>query len=192
MINCALLTKDNLTKRKWTRDPKYQFCHHNETINHLFFTCSVAKVVWGVIARIIGATNIPTSISQCWEWCEFWIPESSKFHMWGISAICWAIWKARNRVCFDRKLIKNPIEIICHAGALMRFWIGLYAQVDRMMHVNGVNTMLKVASDLLLPQRPLEDQCKCLKQDDSHDGEDQNHWTKCSCVNEVPEMVFCS
>ena len=151
MINCALLTKDNLTKRKWTGDPKYQFCHHNETINHLFFTCSVAKVVWGVIARIIGATNIPTSISQCWEWCEFWIPEGSKFHMWGISAICWAIWKARNRVCFDRKLIKNPIEIICHAGALMRFWIGLYAQVDRMMHVNGVNTMLKVASDLLLP-----------------------------------------
>jgi len=71
--------------------------------------------------------------------------------MWGISAICWAIWTARNRACFDRKLIKNPIEIICHAGALMRFWIGLYAQVDRMMHVNGVNTMLKVASDLLLP-----------------------------------------
>ena len=81
MINCALLTKDNLTKRKWTGDPKYQFCHHNETINHLFFTCSVAKVVWGVIARIIGATNIPTSISQCWEWCEFWIPEGSKFHV---------------------------------------------------------------------------------------------------------------
>ena len=94
--------------------------------------------------------------------------------MWGISAICWAIWTARNRACFDRKLIKNPIEIICHAGALMRFWTGLYAEVDRRMLINGVNTMLKVASNILLPQNPAEDQYKRLKQDDRPDGGNQN------------------
>jgi hypothetical protein len=117
MTNDAILTKDNRIRRKWVGDPKCHFCDQTETVDHLFFTCHIAKVIWGVIAIILGATNIPTSISQCWEWCKLWLPLGKKFHVWGVSAVCWAIWKARNRACFDG----NPIEIICHAAALMRF-----------------------------------------------------------------------
>ena len=56
----------------------------------------------------------------------------------------------------------------------MRFWTGLYAEVDRRMLINGVNAMLKVASNILLPQNTDEDQYKCLKQDDRPDGGNQN------------------
>ena len=62
----------------------------------------------------------------------------------------------------------------CHAGALMHFWTGLYAEVDRKLLINGVNTMLKVASDLLLSQRQHKEQCKRLKQDGGQDEEDQH------------------
>jgi len=169
MTNDALLTKDNMIRRKWSGNPKCYFCDHDETINHLFFTCSIAKVVWGVIAKLLGANNIPTSLEQCWEWCEHWLPAGGKFHLWGISALCWAIWKARNRACFERKFIKNPIEILCHAGALMQYWAGLYTEVERKMLINGVNTMLKVATDLLLQKKSSGDKNKCLKYDDHRD-----------------------
>ena len=62
MTNDALLTKDNMIRRKWSGNPKCYFCDHDETINHLFFTCSTAKVVWGVIAKLLGANNILTSL----------------------------------------------------------------------------------------------------------------------------------
>jgi hypothetical protein len=39
----------------------------------------------------------------------------------GIATICWAIWKMRNKVCFDGKKIKNPIKIICYACACIKF-----------------------------------------------------------------------
>ena len=71
----------------------------------------------------------------------------------GGCAICWAIWKARNRACFDKKLIKNPTEIICHAGALMKFWAGLFAEVDREMLEEGVNAMMKIAMNILTSKR---------------------------------------
>ena len=51
---------------------------------------------------------------------------------------------------FPRKIIKSSIEILCHAGALMRFWAGLYAKVDKEMLVNGVNTMLRVVARFIL------------------------------------------
>lgn len=40
MMNNAILTKDNLLKRKWTRDPSCYFCENDENISHLFFQCS--------------------------------------------------------------------------------------------------------------------------------------------------------
>lgn len=67
----------------------------------------------------------------------------------GVSAIYWAIWKARNNPCFNKKLIKNPLEIICHAGALMNFWVGLYPELDREAIEDGVNLMLKVALEIM-------------------------------------------
>jgi len=37
MTNEAILTKDNLLKRKWKGDPSCSFCENDENISHLFF-----------------------------------------------------------------------------------------------------------------------------------------------------------
>jgi hypothetical protein len=74
MSNDALLTKDNLKKRKWQGDPSCVFCDCEETISHLFFQCPVAKVIWVVVAKYFGASNIPMNLQQCWLWCEKWLP----------------------------------------------------------------------------------------------------------------------
>lgn len=41
------------------------------------------------------------------------MPFGEKFHAIGIAAIYWAIWKTRNGVCFEGKVITSPITIIC-------------------------------------------------------------------------------
>jgi hypothetical protein len=40
-------------------------------------------------------------------------------HIVLIVAIYWAIWKAINKMCFEKILIKCPNEIICHACTLI-------------------------------------------------------------------------
>ena len=60
--NEAILTKDNMIKRKWNGDPSCYFCSASENMDHLFFLCPVAKVVWGVIAIVLGASNAPLRI----------------------------------------------------------------------------------------------------------------------------------
>ena len=100
-------------------------------IDHLFFTCPIAKVIWAVTAKGIGELimylhpwlNVGSGVTNGYL-------QERSFICGEVSAICWAIWKARNKACFNVKKLKNPIEIMCHACALMRFWIGLYAEVD--------------------------------------------------------------
>lgn len=49
-----------------------------------------------------------------------------------------------NRACFDKEMLKSPLEILCHASPLMIFWAGLYNEMDRDQLVEGANLMLKV------------------------------------------------
>jgi hypothetical protein len=144
------------------------FCKNNETINHLFFSYSVARVVWACVAKCLGANDIPNDIKHCWLWLDMWLPQGKKVYAWGVAAICWAIWKARNKACFDKKLIKSPVDIICHAGALMKFWTRLFAEMDRATLEEGIDTMVKIAVGLLTSKRSRPSQTS----DDQMTGDD--------------------
>lgn len=49
-------------------------------------------------------------------------------------------------------MINSPLEIICHACALMIYWAGLYPEMDHDQLVEGANLMLKVAKEVLAVQ----------------------------------------
>jgi hypothetical protein len=152
LSNGAVLTKDNMLRRNWHGSSDCYFCELDESIDHLFFKCSVAKIVWACVATCFGARDIPGNLNQCWSWLDKWLPQGRKFHVIGTTAICWAIWKAR-KACFDKNIIRNPMEIIFHVGALMNFWAGLYPELDREALEEGVNMMLKVAIDILAAKK---------------------------------------
>jgi len=149
VANNALLTRDNMIKRKWTGDPSCLFCECNESVSHLLFQCSLAKAVWAVVAHCVGASNVPRNFNQCWAWCEQWLPYGNKFHAIGIVAICWAIWKTRNSACFEGKVVTSPIHVICYACSLIEYWAGLFLEEDKEQLIAGVNTMLKIAMQLV-------------------------------------------
>jgi hypothetical protein len=157
MMNNAILTKDNLLKRKWSGDPSCYFYDNDENISHLFFQCSTARSVWAIVAKSIGANNVPRSLAQCWTWCERWLPNGKKFHSVGIAAICWVIWKTHNKICFEGKMINDPISILCYASALIGYWAGLFAKIDKEALIAGANTMLEIATKLLEKKRKMGD-----------------------------------
>jgi hypothetical protein len=52
--NNAVFTKNNMVKRKWSGNPICMFCNQNESANHLFFQCCLARFIWGVIGACFG------------------------------------------------------------------------------------------------------------------------------------------
>ena len=65
-------------------------------------------------------------------------------------------------------MLLNPVSIVCHACALMSYWAGLYAGMDREALEEGINTMLRIATGLLNKKQRKGDQ-HLLK------GSDENH-----------------
>jgi hypothetical protein len=52
----VILTKDNLPKQNGTGNEKYCFCDDKESLQHLFFECPFAKIIWPLIYMTFGLT----------------------------------------------------------------------------------------------------------------------------------------
>ena len=150
--NKAILTKENLLRRNWQGDPSCYFCPNDENMNHLFFTCPIAKVIWGIIAITLGANNIPENLDQYKIWIEHWLPGGRPVYTFCVAAVCWAIWKRRNAVCFEKKSLRNPAEILLYACALMTYWAGLYGADMQGRIVEGVKVLIACAHKVLAQQ----------------------------------------
>lgn len=57
--------------------------------------------------------------------------------MVGIVTVIWAIWKARNKACFQNELPKYPAEVIHFVCSLLMSW-GCVAEVGRNIKKNSV------------------------------------------------------
>ena len=85
----AMLTRDNMRIRKWPGNPMCSFCTNIETANHLFFTCPLARTVWGVLGMTGGASCCPRSLWQSFAWFYRFFPAGNQFYMMIIAAVCW-------------------------------------------------------------------------------------------------------
>jgi hypothetical protein len=70
----VVLTKDNMVRRKWQGCPAFYLCGEPETNYHLFFSCPIVKVVWGVVARCFQQNTRPLCYEQYWVWVKGALP----------------------------------------------------------------------------------------------------------------------
>jgi hypothetical protein len=92
-----LLTRDNLAKRRGVSDPTCLLYAEKESINHLFFNCCIAKLIWESISELLNF-----GLGQYFELvARFWLA-NKRYEVTNTdsSAVLWSIGKFRNELCF--------------------------------------------------------------------------------------------
>ena len=125
------LTRDNLARKNWNGNTKCCFCNIEESIQHLFFNCPLAKFIW----RILSVTFIisyPSNFQHMFTDWLYGIAIKEKRIIWcGVSAICWAICLCRNNVVFDNHPTPSFLQVIFRGTYWARFWTLLLKEDDR-------------------------------------------------------------
>jgi hypothetical protein len=97
VIRNKILTKDNLRKRNWKGSDECCFFGGMESIDHLFFKCSVDRFVWRVVQIALNLDYIPKNIDEvCDSWMKNPKNKISNLLIFGCGAMFWAIWRTRN------------------------------------------------------------------------------------------------
>jgi hypothetical protein len=115
----VILTKDNLKKRNWQGCSKCCFCDQDETIQHLFFACPFAKILWRIIYMTFNIPA-PSNVTNLFgNWLNG-VQKKDKGHIRvGVCALFWAIWNVRNDFIFNKKSFPSFLQVI----PLVTHWI---------------------------------------------------------------------
>ena len=140
----VLLTKDNLIKRQWNGCKQCVFCQSEETVEHLFISCSFTKNIW----RLIHFTfNIPapTSIDNLFSNWLCGVDKKTKARIRiGICAFVWAIWNCRNDVVFNKVGVTHFLQVVHKALYWIHMWSFLLSEDQRALLDTGCTRLLAV------------------------------------------------
>jgi hypothetical protein len=105
---CALVNKvptwDNIQKRTKQGSGWCCLCKNNEeTILHLFLTCSFIKEVWRYFSRFLGLQCTWNEISLERAWKTWLNQRDYKDVKYLPLLIIWGVWLARNSLIFQEK-----------------------------------------------------------------------------------------
>jgi hypothetical protein len=69
------------------------------------------------------------------------LPVGFNLHIVGIAALCWAIWKTKNKACSENKLISSTVSLICYMCAFLCYWAGLQEEKDKQILLEGADRL---------------------------------------------------
>jgi hypothetical protein len=101
-----------------------QFCDKEESVDHLFFQCSLAQFLWEVIREGMNWTASPYSVQDFNDnlFLERGVIEIV-FLFFLFDVVCWSIWLNRNDWVFNQKLISSPRAIVFRFLSFLQLWM---------------------------------------------------------------------
>ena len=151
MIRRSILTKDVLRRRGWKKDDrKCLFCDEEETIDHLFFQCPLARYCWNVACCAFNFVGKPVSVRHLFGgWMRRFSGKHRRLVRVGVAAVLWSIWKTRNNACFRSVLPNNPCSITNMIGHWMTTWAILQVKETNQHAINwGAKLFVRLSSEV--------------------------------------------
>jgi hypothetical protein len=143
-----ILTKENLLKRNGNGNTSCCLCDKEETIQHLFFGCPLAKIIWRIVHMMFGLSP-PKNVKNLFgNWLAGIDKRDVKqIRVW-VCAIIWAIWNAWNDKVLTRTRVPSLLQVIPVATHWIRTWSYLQPVEFREVITIAFNRLETVTRDL--------------------------------------------
>lgn len=112
-----------LKKRNRTGPEKCKLCEELESTNHIIFQCSIATFLWTFIKETLNLEKVPRSCSELTE--EMMSNMSNKTRkpfLFMCACAMWALWKTRNDMVFNNKIVASPMVVAHKTISFMTQW----------------------------------------------------------------------
>jgi hypothetical protein len=108
-------------KRNWQGETTCVFCEKEESMQHLFFECPMAKLIWRLHMTFV--LSPPKNITNLFgNWLSNFDKKDVKQIRVGVCAIVWTLWNARNDHVFNKPKAKSFLQVIPMATHWIHTW----------------------------------------------------------------------
>jgi len=123
VFNNKLQVAQNLVKKKWKGDVNCFLCGEVESVDHVFFTCHLATLIWSMIREVFNLERYPNSLcdfSSMWILGKGHLP--SRLIIFVFAGLAWALWTTRNKMAIEKIIPKSPTDVMYVALSLLQKW----------------------------------------------------------------------
>jgi hypothetical protein len=146
----VILTKDNLVKHNWHGSTQCVFCHHDETINHLFIQCRFARSIWSLI-QVASRLYPPTSVANIFgNWLHGIDLRFRTLIRMGALTVIWSLWLYRNDKIFNDKNY-SLLQVIYRCTGILRLWSPLQRMENHGLFTEVCTQLEATARDTFFP-----------------------------------------
>ncbi|KAG2534833.1 hypothetical protein PVAP13_9NG087473 [Panicum virgatum] len=98
-------------------------CGEVESVDHVFFTCHLATLIWSMIREVFNLERYPNSLcdfSSMWILGKGHLP--SRLIIFVFAGLAWALWTTRNKMAIEKIIPKSPTDVMYVALSLLQKW----------------------------------------------------------------------
>jgi hypothetical protein len=112
-----------LKKKKWSRPEECATCDKLETSDHILFQCPIAVFLRSFLRDALGWTSSPTNCAKfLLEFDDNCQGKKRKVTLVIYAGALWTIWKTRNDVMINKKVLSSPMAIVYRTVSLIKTW----------------------------------------------------------------------
>jgi hypothetical protein len=127
-----------------------------ESINHIFFSCVFARLLWSGIREAFGVQWNPTSLADFLVILQQLTPIVRQAFWILFAAQSWALWLIRNKLTIENSFPKQPADCFYKTAMFLQLWRPLLKEkhVDKMDIIIGALRTLYRQTRILQTQEP--------------------------------------
>jgi hypothetical protein len=117
-------------------------------MQHLFFDCPMARLMWGVICFTFGITKLVDVGHLHGPWLRSFSNKQRNLVLIGLAALCWALWISRNDLVFHKSQYKSILQVMFRGTFWIRNWSILSKEDGRLILKDGCRLLETVALEV--------------------------------------------
>ena len=150
-----LPSNDQIALRAGPSNGKCALCENPEDVEHIFFTCHLARFMWAGIREMLEVPWDPRSRLEWLHILEGFRSKSRRFLWVLFSAMSWAIWTTRNKFTIEAKFPRQPADCIFKLIINLQLWRALQRRQDVELLDEAVVLLKQLFAKTYSPPPPL-------------------------------------
>jgi hypothetical protein len=139
MAKGKMPVNEQIHRRHGRSNGQCALCGQMESINHIFFSCVFARLLWSGIREAFGVQWNPTSLADFLVILQQLTPIVRQAFWILFAAQSWALWLIQNKLTIENSFPKQPADCFYKTALFLQLWRPLLKEkhVDKMDIIIG-------------------------------------------------------